>query len=89
MQKAVLEAEGACVIPGSSKRVSVAPVCSYRVVDFLNSPELIFGFIFMFLFFLIYLELFLGSSACVDLFGRLVSVVSACLFVSVWTSVRY
>ena len=37
MQKAVLEAEAACVIPGSSKRVSVAPVCSYRVVDFLNS----------------------------------------------------
>ena len=37
MQKAVLEAEAACVIPGSSKRVSVAPVCSYRVVDFRNS----------------------------------------------------
>ena len=42
----------------------------------------------MFLVFLIYLELFLGSSACVDLFGRRVSVVSACLSVSVWTSVR-
>ena len=37
MQKTVLEAEAACVIPGSSKRFSVAPVCSYRVVDFLNS----------------------------------------------------
>ena len=37
MQKAVLEAEAACVIPGSSRRVSFAPVCSYRVVDVLNS----------------------------------------------------
>ena len=55
---------------------------------FSELPELILGFIFMFLVFLIYLELFLWSSACVDLFGRLVSVVSACLFVSVWTSVR-
>ena len=41
-----------------------------------------------FMVFLIYLELFLGSSARVDLFGRLVSSVSACLFVSGWTSVR-
>ena len=37
MQKAVFGAEAACVIPGSSKRVSFAPVCIYRVVDFLNS----------------------------------------------------
>ena len=37
MQKAVFGAEAACVIPGSSKRFSFAPVCSYRVVDFLNS----------------------------------------------------
>ena len=41
----------------------------------------------MFLVFLIYLELCLWSSACVDLLGRLVSAVSVCLFVSVWTSV--
>ena len=41
----------------------------------------------MFLVLLISLKLFLGSSVSVDLFGRLVSVVSACLFVSVWTSV--
>ena len=40
------------------KRVSVAPVCSYRVLDFLNSLELIFLVSSsMFLVFLIYLEL--------------------------------
>ena len=87
MQRAILGAEAACVSPGSSKRFSFAPVCSFRVLDFSGLPELIFGFIFMFLVFLIYLELFLGSSGSVDLFGRLVSVVSACLFVSAWTSV--
>ena len=64
------------------------PCLQLQGLGFSELPELIFGFIFMFLVFLIYLELFLGSSACVDLFGRLVSVVSACLFVSVWTSVR-
>ena len=71
------------VVPKSS----FAPVCSCRVLDFSGLPALIFGFIFMFLVFLIYLELFLGSSASLDLFGRLVSVVHACLFVSVWMSV--
>ena len=61
------------------------PCLQLQGLGFSELPELIFGFIFVFLVFLIYLELFLGSSACVDLLGRLVSV---CLFVSVWTSVR-
>ena len=64
------------------------PCLQLQGLGFSELPELIFGFIFMFLVFLIYLELFLGSSAWVDLFGRLVSSVSVCLFVSVWTSVR-
>ena len=64
------------------------PCLQLQGLGFSELPELIFGFIFMFLVFLTYLELFLGSSAWVDLFGRLVSAVSVCLFVSVWTSVR-
>ena len=64
------------------------PCLQLQGLGFSELPELIFGFIFMFLVFLIYLELFLWSSACVDLFGRPVSAVSVCLFVSVWTSVR-
>ena len=63
------------------------PCLQLQGLGFSELPELSFGFIFMFLVFLIYLEQCLGSSACVDLLGRLVSFVSACLFVSVWTSV--
>ena len=64
------------------------PCLQLQGLGFSELPELIFGFIFMFLVFLISLELFLWSSVFVDLFGRPVSAVSECLFVSVWTSVR-
>ena len=36
-RKPYVELKLPSVIPGSSKRLSFAPVCSYRVVDFLNS----------------------------------------------------
>ena len=55
----------------------------WTLLDSLNC----FGAHLHFLVFLVSLELFLWSSACVDLFGRLASVVPACLFVICWTSV--
>ena len=53
MQKAVLEAEAACVIPGSSREFQL-PLSAVTGLGFSELPELIFGFIFMFLVFLIY-----------------------------------
>ena len=64
------------------------PCLQLQGLGFSELPELIFWFHLHVFGFLIYLELLLGSSAWVDLFGRLVSAVSVCLFVSVWTSVR-